>query len=247
MKHASPQLALQKIEYQYKFLAPLAMLYIMVALADILSVYRLVQFGSIVVSAGVFLMPVYYLIEDMLTEIYGYKRSRQILWTGLAWGFLFALIFKMVNSFPAPSFWHNQEDYVVVTTHLLRTMIGGGCIAVVIGAFINTYAIAKWKILCAGKYFWLRSLGSSAIGQAIQVALGCLLLYVGVYPIETIIKMILPIYLIQIILSTIIVIPGTFITYWIKSREGMEVYDYNTNFSPFKISVEQEEVFKVKQ
>jgi hypothetical protein len=220
-----------------KFLMPLGMLYITVALADISLVYRLAKVGTLTVTAGVFVMPLYYFIEDMVTEIYGYRYFRQLVWVALGCGFVFSAIITFANTLPVPDSWHYKDDYIIVFSHLFRTMFGGGCIAVTIGAFVNSYIISKWKILIRGKYFWMRSIGSSIIGQGIQIVVGSLLLYTGIFPLSVIVDMVLPVYILQIVLSVLVATIGTFFVRILKVFEGVDAYDYSTNFNPFKFSV----------
>ncbi len=231
-----------KTKFSYKYFAPLAMLYMVVALCDVLSIYRITNIGSVTIAGGIYVLPFYYFLEDVITEVYGYQRFRQVVWTMLFGCFLFAVIMTIIVHLPSPKFWHHQGAYDYVFSHLFRITFGGGCIAILSGAFVNSFVVSKWKILTRGKYFWLRSLGSSAIGQAIQNVIGCLILYTGVLPFEKVLGMILPLYSIQLGVEILIILPGAILVKFLKKAEGCEAYDYHTNFNPFKYNLENEEI-----
>jgi queuosine precursor transporter len=223
---------------KYKFFTALSMLYITIALADISLVYRLVSFETFAVTAGVFIMPLYYLVEDIISEIYGYKYFKTIIWIALGCGFVFSSIITLAIHAPTPGFWRHNDSYNIVFSHLFRVMIGGGCVAVTCGAFVNSYLVARWRILCSGKYFWIRSVGSSAIGQALQVIIGSFILYTGVQSFSEITKMIVPIYLMQISLTALLAVPGSFLVAVLKVAEGGGCVENSVAFNPFKLADE---------
>lgn len=220
---------------RYKLLNFITMLYITVALCDILSVYRLTTIFNITIASGIFILPFFYTLEDIITEVYGYAEFRRIVWSMLAITNIFALIMYVVTQMPTPAAWQHKDAYVTVFGQLLRITIGGGCIAILAGAFINSMIISKWKILAKGRYFWLRSLGSSCIGQAIQNIAGCIVLYTGVLPIHAIIKMVLPLYIIQMSINFFIVFPSNIIVNWLKNFEKTNPYDNNISYNPFSL------------
>jgi uncharacterized integral membrane protein (TIGR00697 family) len=232
---------------EFKYFAPISMLFLVFALCDIISVYRLTTIGSLTIAAGIYILPFYYFLEDLIAEVYGYKRFRQTIWSMLIATFVFAFIITFIIHLPTPPLWPQNQAYLNVFSHLYRVVIGGGCIAVMSGAFINGYIISKWKILLRGRYFWIRSLGASAIGQAVQNVLGCLLLYTHLLPFNKVLQMMLPLYLIQISIFFLISIPGAYVVGLLKKLEGIEAFDQNVNFNPFKYAVQNEEIRDYKK
>ena len=136
---------------------------------------------------------------------------------------IFSLIVIAADSLPVPSNWQHLHDYQFVFRHLFRTLLGGGIIGMIGGAFFNGYLLSRWKILWNGKYFLFRSIGSSAVEQLLQTVLGCFLLYTAVVPVKQIIEMILPIYFIQLLGCIILSFPGALIVRWLKKAEGVDV------------------------
>ncbi len=102
-----------------------------------------------------------------------------------------------------------------------------------------SYIITKLKFLLSGKYFWLRSVGSSAADQLIQNIIGCISLYYGILPFDKVVEMILPLYLIQISFVALLSFPGSFITNLLKRLEGGNITDVTTDFNPFKFKVDR--------
>jgi uncharacterized integral membrane protein (TIGR00697 family) len=229
------------MQRDFKYLTPIAMIFMVFALCDILSVYRLTSIVGITIAAGIYILPFYYFLEDLIAEVYGYKRFRQVVWTMLIATFIFACVLTFVIHLPVPQDWPYKQEYAYPFNHLFRIVIGGGCVAVMAGAFINGYIVSKWKVILKGKHFWLRSLGASAVGQGVQNIIGCLILYTQVLPMEKVLLMMLPLYVIQMSISAIILVPGTFIAILLKKIEGVEVFDYGINYNPFKLSVDSEE------
>jgi uncharacterized integral membrane protein (TIGR00697 family) len=224
------------MQRHYKFLVALSMLYTAVAMADLVLVYRLSTVEGILISAGVYVMPIYYLIEDMIAELYGYARVRQVIWTVQACALAFSLIVIGADSLPVPKNWVHLQDYQFVFMHLFRTLLGGGIIGMIGGAFFNGYLISRWKIILHGRFFIFRSIGASAIGQLLQTVLGCFLLYTTILSFKEIIEMILPIYFIQLLGSVVLAFPAAIFVRWLKKIEGIDVYDHHVNYNPFKFS-----------
>ena len=219
-----------------KYLIILVMLYTAVAMADLVLIYRMSIVGGLAITAGVYVMPIYYFLEDIIAELYGYARVRQVIWSVQISAVVFSLIVTIAINLPTPNNWHYSGDYHFVFAHLFRTILGGGLVAMIGGAFFNGYLLSRWKIIFHGRYFLLRSIGSSAVGQMIQTVVGCFLLYFSVLPFTEILKMILPIYLIQLVGCAIIAVPGSMLVSYLKNSEGIDFYDHNINYNPFRLS-----------
>ena len=225
---------------RYKYLAPIAMLYITVMLCDMMLAYRMISFGSVTLAGGIFVLPLFYFLSDIISEVYGYQRARQVIWFMLLCAFIFAMFLSLINLLPRPAFWQEGAAYDLVFEHLFRIAIGGGFLAILFGAFINNYIITKWKVLIKGRHYWLRSFGATAVGEFVQNFMGCLILYLGVIPLAKVFELVVPLYLIQITEGLLLTIPGTILVALLKRAEGVDVYDYETNFNPLKISISNE-------
>jgi uncharacterized integral membrane protein (TIGR00697 family) len=174
---------------QYKAFPLLSMLYITIILAADVLIYKIAQCGSFTFTVGSLVTPFWFLMTDIIAEVYGYQLTRRLIWSGILCGFLFTMVCVPLIHLPSPASWQYQAAYDQVLGKLPRVLLG--CIiGVVAGAFANTYLITKWKILTRGKYFWLRSIGSSGSGQLVFTIVTISLDMVGVLPFHNILQLI---------------------------------------------------------
>lgn len=228
---------IQSASCHYRYFNFLAIMYVTILLSTIPITYKIVTVGSATASAAVFYMPVFFTLGDVIAEVYGYQLSRQLLWCALFADFIFAVLDTIAIHLPSISTPHMQSAFNMVLGHSLHGVVGGMS-ALLVGAFVNVYLITKWKLYTKGKYFWLRSLGATAVGEAIVYTIGNLVAFGGVVPLLEILKVIITMYIFQLIYSGIMVWPAAFLAHILKKKEYVDVYDYNTNFNPFKFHVE---------
>jgi uncharacterized integral membrane protein (TIGR00697 family) len=220
----------------YKYLIYFVVAFISCYLTQQILLNRLVSIGGggYVTGGAViyFLSP---LIMDVVAEVYGYKVARKVLWCGL-----FALLFMgltvgLVLTLPAPGFWAaTTAGYNIALHSVVRTaIVSVFCVSV--GQFVNAYLISKWKILVRGRYFWLRSLGSSAIGDSITITLGILTTFFGRIPAHLLPETIIPQVIIMLIFTALGALPAMFLAKIVAKAEGLDNYDVGVNFNPFKI------------
>ena len=136
---------------------------------------------------------------------------------------------------PSPKLWTGEAAYSFVFGNMLH-IVCGSYIALAIGSFINTYLISKWKVLVRGKYFWLRSIGASVIGEGIYTVAAGLLIYIGRVPFDKMVDFIMWSYIFKIVGSIILATPANLIASYLKKKEEIGSSDKTTNFNPFKIS-----------
>lgn len=170
----------------YKYLNFLAIFYFTGWAATYPLVYKMVSIKDILETGAIFLFPLSYALSDVIAEVYGYKIARQIIWSSLICGFIFSAALEIVSQLPAASFWNLQSSYDAVFGSILRAYFALS-IASIAGLFINIYVISKWKILLKGKYFWMRSLCSTGIGELVFTIIGGSISYIGVEPLSKII------------------------------------------------------------
>ena len=185
-------------------------------------------------GAGLLFFPVSYIIGDVLTEVYGYARARRVIWTGFA-----ALIFMAVMSLavvampPAPD-WGNQAAYEAVFGQVPRIVLAS-IVAFWAGEFVNSYVLARMKVWTKGKALWSRTIGSTVVGQGVDSALFYPLAFLGAAGWTT--ELVLWVALTQWVLKTsweALLTPLTYLAVnWLKRREGVEIFDTDTDFSPF--------------
>lgn len=195
---------------------------------------KIVKLGPFTFDGGTILFPLAYIFGDILTEVYGYKRSRRIIWTGFFANFLMAAIFIIVGKLPAAADWGNQAAYDAILGWVPRIVVGS-LIAYWAGEFSNSFVLAKMKILTKGKWLFTRTIGSTMVGEAVDTILFCLIAFFGQIPGALLLTVIFSNYIFKVGVEVIF----TPITYaiigFLKKKEKMDVYDYGTNFNPFKL------------
>lgn len=220
----------------YKFLPLLIVLYFCILITATVGINKYVTIGSSYAMSGTIIFPLFFLLSDIIAEVYGYKMARLVFWSTLIGFVVFSLICYLIVAMPYPIFWHGEGDYQFVFSNIIRVTIST-CVVLSFSTIINIYLISKWKILTGGKYFWLRSLGSSTLGEFIYTALNLFLMNIGVRPMGTIVIIIFWAYLFKVFFTVIFAYPGQLIATLLKKAEGSDVYDHNINFNPFKWAI----------
>jgi uncharacterized integral membrane protein (TIGR00697 family) len=198
--------------------------------------FELPLLGSVVLGAGALFFPISYVFGDILTEVYGYSRARRVIWAGFA-GLAFAsFMAAVVVALPPAPFWKHQEAYEVAFGSTWR-IVAASMIAYFCGEFVNSYVLAKMKILTAGKWLWTRTIGSTIAGEAVDSALFYPLAFYGsgIIPNEK-----LPLVMAaQFVAKVGVEVVFTPVTYkvvgWLKRAEHEDYYDRTTNFNPFTL------------
>lgn len=220
---------------QYTFSNLLAMLYATTVAACLAISNKIVYFHGLLIAGAVFTFPLLYFFGDIIAETYGYKAARKLIWYTLLCGALFSGLITAIIYMPSPTFDNHQLAFQEVLGNSIKLTIVG-VIAMLAGSFSNAYIISKWKILVKGKYFWIRSITSSMVGEFINTLFAFPLAFGGTMPVEKIINIMIVAYVIKILYAIVAVFPATLIVAYIKTKIGVDVYDYNTNFNPFKLN-----------
>lgn len=225
----------KQYKYPYFFLA----LYVTFLLSTVCLASRLTQAGSMLVPGGIFVFPLTFSICDIVGEVYGYAYPRLFIWIGLLAEFLFSIIVISVSHLPAPEFFTQATAYEIVFDPTLRYVVSG-LIGLLVGELTNVYILAKWKISSKGKYFPLRSIVSTALGQALLTIIVDLLNYSGKLTDHHLGWMMFCGYAWKVGCALIMVIPAWLLVKYLKKVEEVDHYDINTNFNPFLLSLNDE-------
>lgn len=234
MNRLSPDTA--KIQPKtFKCLILFSSFYVTSLLLTAITVHKMLMIGGLVISGGTFIYPFSYFFGDVVTEVYGYKISRQLIWASFACMFIFDIGAALLAKTPPPHNWHNQAAYLAVLGPLPRVFIGD-FLALNASAFLNAYIIAKSKIFLSGRYFWIRSLVSTLLGEAVFNLIAFTMMFIGVVSFKVYLEVMLFSYFFKAIWAIIAVLPATILMRLLKRIEGIDIYDYTTNFNPFKLS-----------
>lgn len=189
-------------------------------------------------GAGVLFFPVSYILGDVLTEVYGYARARRVIWTGFSALIFMAFMSAVVVALPPADGWPGQPAYEFVFGNSWRIVLAS-ITAFWVGEFANSFVLARMKSLTAGKHLWMRTIGSTVVGQGLDSLIFYPLAFYGLagWPIEQLWQVILSQFLIKTAWEALLT-PVTYaVVGFLKRREGVDVFDAHTDFSPFKTNI----------
>jgi hypothetical protein len=194
-------------------------------------------FGDVDFGAGVLFFPISYIFGDILTEVYGYARARKVIWTGFAALIFMSIMAAVVVALPPAPDWPNQHVFEIAFGNTWR-VAGASMVAYFCGEFVNSFVLAKLKIWTNGKMLWLRFVGSTVAGEAVDSSIFYPLAFLGsgIMPDELVLKLTF-VQFISKTLVEIVLLPVTYrIVAALKKSEHEDYYDRDTDFSPFHLS-----------
>ena len=192
--------------------------------------------GTLTFGAGVLFFPISYVFGDILTEVYGYARSRRVIWTGFAALAFASTMAAVVVALPPAPFWHNQQAYEIAFGSAWRVSIAS-LVAFCCGEFVNSFVLAKMKLWMAGRWLWMRTIGSTIFGEGVDSLLFYPLAFwgTGIIPDEQLPAVMLA----QFVAKVGVEVAFTPLTYrivaWLKRAENEDYYDRDTDFNPFSL------------
>ena len=187
-------------------------------------------------GAGILFFPVSYVIGDVLTEVYGYARARRCIWVGFAAMLFMAFMSLVVVALPPADSWTGQAAYVEVFGLVPRIVLAS-ILAFWAGDFANSYVLARMKVWTHGRLLWTRTIGSTVVGQGVDSLLFYPLVLYGRIDNETLLTLMLTQWVLKVAWEALLT-PLTYgVIGWLKRREGIDVYDENTDFTPFRAKV----------
>jgi uncharacterized integral membrane protein (TIGR00697 family) len=192
--------------------------------------------GPVTFGAGVLFFPISYVFGDILTEVYGYSRARRVIWTGFAAMVFASFMAFVVVSLPPAAGWNNQAAYEIAFGSTWR-IVAASLAAYCVGEFVNAFVLAKLKLMTGGRHLWMRTIGSTVFGEAVDSMMFYPLAFwnSGLIPNDLIPGLMLS----QWIAKTAVEILFTPITYrvvgFLKRAEQEDYFDHDTDFTPFRV------------
>ena len=185
-------------------------------------------------GAGVLFFPVSYIIGDVLTEVYGYANARRVIWTGFAALLFMAFMAAVVVALPPAAEWPGQEAYEFVFGNSWRIVLAS-MVAFWAGEFANSFVLARMKVWTKGRLLWTRTIGSTVVGQGLDSLIFYPLAFYGLagWPIEQLWQIVISQWLIKTAWEALLTPVTYLVVGFLKRREGVEVFDTDTDFSPF--------------
>lgn len=209
-------------------------LFVAVLLISNIVATKLFVIGKLVFDGGAFIFPLSYIFGDILTEVYGYARSRRVIWTGFFCLFLMSFLIIVVGKMPPAPGWGGQEAYMKILGFAPRLVIAG-LIGYFWGEFSNSFILARMKIITNGRWLWTRTIGSTIVGEFVDTAFFCTIAFYGVIPPGQLINYTLTGYFYKTAVE-IVMTPVTYlIVGFLKRKEQVDWYDRGTDFNPFHL------------
>jgi uncharacterized integral membrane protein (TIGR00697 family) len=197
--------------------------------ANVISV-KMVSLGPFIVFAGIFIFPVSYIFGDVLTEVYGYRVARRVIWLGFACNLVFVFFAWVGKVLPPAPAWQGQEAYWSVLGFTPR-LLGASICGYLVGEFSNSFVMARMKIITRGRWLWTRTISSTIVGEGLDTAVFATLATVGTPFFSTVVM--LSQWFGKVVIE-VIATPATYaIVGWLKEKEGIDTYDYQTSYNPF--------------
>lgn len=219
----------------FKHLDTITALFVAVLLiSNVASSAKMLNLGFFTFDGGTILFPLSYIFGDILTEVYGYRRSRKVIWLGFICAFMMSITFMVVGRLPGASDWHNQDAYDKILGLTPRIVVAS-LIAYFAGEFSNSFTLAKMKILTRGRWLWTRTIGSTIVGEFVDTMLFVLIAFAGVFPRDMVITIIISNYVFKCAVEVLFT-PATYVIVgWLKRSEEENYFDIGTNFNPFHL------------
>lgn len=218
----------------YRYLNLVTAVFVTCLVTSNIIAVKIIDVAGVVVPAAVVIFPLSYLFGDVLTEVYGYAKSRQVIWIGFACNAMAVLAIWIGGQLPAAVFWDGQSAYVRILGSTPRLLLASFS-AYLVGEFLNSVVLARMKIATGGRWLWTRTIGSTLVGQGADSLIFIVIAFAGSVPTADLGRVVLA----QWLVKSGYEIVATPLTYAVvgalKKREHEDFYDRQTNFSPFRL------------
>ena len=195
---------------------------------------KLITLGGVVLTAGIVIFPLSYVLGDVLTEVWGYPAARRVIWLGFACNALMVVAIWVGAEIPAAPFWKGQGAYEEILGQTPRVLVAS-FVAYLAGEFANAFVLAKLKILTRGRWLWTRTIGSTVVGQAFDTVIFVTLAFAGLVPARALAALVVAQWAVKVAYEA----AATPLTYaavaYLKVSEQVDAYDYATDFNPMRL------------
>lgn len=224
----------------YRYFTSVTAIFVTVLVISNIIAVKLVSFWGLTLPAAVILFPISYIFGDILTEVYGYANARKVIWTGFFCNLLAVAAIWAGGLLPASPFWTTggyasadaaQQAYTAILGFTPR-LLAASFIAYLCGEFLNSFVLAKLKLVTAGKFLWVRTIASTIVGEGVDAAIFISLAFVGILPTSALLTTILSQWLFKVSYE-VLATPLTYLAVnTLKRKENEDYFDRDTNFNP---------------
>jgi uncharacterized integral membrane protein (TIGR00697 family) len=216
----------------WRFVAVAALFVTALVVSNIIAV-KLVEVSGRVFPAGLVIFPLSYLLGDVLTEVYGYRAARLVIWLGFACNLVAVAAIQAAIHLPAAGFWQDNQGAYETTLGTTWRLFLASLAAYVVGEFTNSFVLAKMKVATRGRWLWTRTIGSTIVGEGLDSLIFIVAAFAGTG--SPLADPILTTWAIKVGYETAAT-PATYaIVNWLKCKEGVDVYDVETDFNPLAV------------
>ncbi len=210
-------------------------LFIATLIASNIVAVKLIDVSGLILTAAIVIFPLSYIIGDVLTEVYGYRQARRVIWLGFLGNLVVVIAIVIAGALPAAGFWKDQLAFDLILGQTPR-ILAASFAAFLVGEFTNSFVLAKLKIATEGRHLWLRTIGSTLIGQGLDSAIFVAIAFAGILPVNVLIGTMITQWLVKSGYEA----AATPLTYlavgFLKRKDGVDAYDRDTRFNPFLIA-----------
>lgn len=203
-------------------------------ISNILAI-KIITIGALAVPAGVIIFPISYIVNDVIVEIWGYKKARFVIWIGFAMMILSNVMYQLAIEIPAAPFWTNQDSFATILQNSPRIGLAS-VLAYLSGSFANAFIMSRMKVMSKGKNFSLRAILSTLVGEGLDSMVFISVAFIGIIPAKELLMMVLA----QTFIKTayeIVVLPVTILVVnKVKKVESETAFDSNISYNPFKLN-----------
>jgi uncharacterized integral membrane protein (TIGR00697 family) len=219
-----------KATYSVWFVFVVAIFITCLITANIAAV-KLIEVFRFVLPAGTIIFPISYIFGDVLTEVYGYRQARRVIWLGFFCNLVVVVAIWIGQVLPPASFWDGQKAYERILGYTPRLLVAS-FLAYLVGEFANSFVLAKMKVVTQGRWLWTRTIGSTLVGEGLDSLVFMTLAFAGTMPAGGLLSAILTQWLVKSVYEAVVT-PLTYIVVnFLKRKEGVDVFDYDTRFNP---------------
>jgi hypothetical protein len=222
----------------YRYFDIIMALFVAVLLISNVASAKILDFGPFTFDGGTVLFPLSYIFGDVLTEVYGYRRSRRVIWTGFGCAALMAAVFAFVGALPPAAGWENQAAYDAILGWTPRIVLGS-LLGYWAGEFSNSTVLARLKVITNGRWLWTRTIGSTLVGEGVDTLIFATVAFFGVLPADLLTVLIVSNYVFKVGVE-VLATPATYaVVAFLKRTEQEDFYDRETDFNPFALAESQ--------
>lgn len=218
---------------RFRLLDLFAAIFITVLLVSMIMAQKIFLVWGVPFTTAIVVFPVSYIVGDVLTEVYGYGATRRVIWMGFLASVMMVVFLEIAVALPPAPSWPNQDAFALVIHNVPRT-VAASLLAYLCGEFVNSFLMAKMKVWTKGRHLWSRTIASTVVGQGVDTSVFVLIAFWGVMPASTLVGVIVSAYVFKVAYE-VLATPVTYLVVGVVKRvEHTDVFDTNTNFTPFR-------------